>query len=139
MKVNTHHCHSVLLKQLNDTQKQYAVLTKRDRNAINSAIFKGHLEATHLQDVSKSSPVHTVIIKADLCWVQPTSKPGETKEQRLPRHAQNLKLPHHIAKIVFEFCSDSNCRSSKNSSHHCDPFLCLYSGCKRVVNNNIAV
>jgi hypothetical protein len=136
---DTQRLYSDLIKQLNDTQKQYAVFYNRDRNAINSAIFKGHLEASHSKDVTKCPPVHTVIIKADLCWVQPNSKQGETKEQRQQRLAQNLKLPQSIAKVVYECCCDSNCKSVNNKSRGCDPFLCLYSGCKLMVNDNIAV
>jgi hypothetical protein len=102
---------------------QYACPTNKDRCAINNAIFLKHLKQTHSQNSNDESPIHTLMIGAD--------------KLMLVRKKSRGKKPFYCSKLLFEECSEANCKKANNS--RIDPLLKLFLGCVIMLIENTDV
>jgi hypothetical protein len=102
---------------------QYACPTNKERCAINNAIFLKHLKNTHSQNQNEESPLHTLMIGAD--------------KLMLSKQRGRGGKPFYCSKLLFEECSEANCKKSNNS--RIDPLLKLYLGCVIMLIQNTDV
>lgn len=102
-----------------DEMPRYATFTNKTRASINANIFKKYLETFHSRHKDESVPNTALIIRGAAKW----------STTRIP-------LGFHSHKTLWENCSDGHVA---NEGKRCDPFLCLFSGCEVMVNENIDV
>ena len=96
----------------------YACPFNRQRNAVESALFKTHLERTHTHytDSKTDPPDHTIVIESVLM----------TKSKQ--------KYSECFHNFIFNSIGDAGVETSYNT--HYDPELRLHTGCPLMVNNN---
>ena len=102
----------------NCMKMRYATYFNRKRAAINSQVFKEYLSLFHKDATEASIPLSAIVVKASAKW-----------------HHNNQKLSFKQRKIFFENCSEAECKTS-SGQQHCDPLLCLFSGCYLMNVNN---
>ena len=90
----------------------YACPTNKERNSIQSAIFRKHVKATHPTMSSNEMPqTNTIIIEADI-----------TSSTTMK---SNRKIDSHLLHRIITTCGDAN---AMFGTKHIDPALCLYKG-----------
>ena len=105
------------VKMPNPMHVRCATFYNKKQAQINANVFKSYLETYHENATENNIPLSGVIIKAKAKW-----------------SANNEELTFDQRKILFEECSEGEC---KNSCHQrCNPFLCLFHGCHLMYNNN---
>ena len=98
----------------------YACYGNKERNSIHAGLFRKHIEETHYRDLTQLPPSHTVIIKGNLVW-----------------KSNNTSLSKQKARQIYKYCGDAFCKNKQGQ--RCDPYLCLYKGCRIMHNQNTDV
>jgi hypothetical protein len=88
----------------------YACPTNKERNSIQAAIFRQHIQTTHpCVNSNKLLPEHKLIIEAQI-----TSSVSKKSQQRIDRHVRNC---------IITSCGDADVIMG---TKHIDPALCIY-------------
>lgn len=104
----------------------YACALNSERNSVNRAIFKDHIENSHPKVTSEEQPpAHTVLIEALVSSEASKNQSGQTR------------VPRHIIDSIMCHCGDSDVRTGKDGSGvKIDPLLPIYPGAKMMATNN---
>ena len=89
---------------------QFAAYYNAKRAIVNTEIFKMYLKRYHGNATKHNIPKTAIVIKANARW-------GKSK----------LPLSFGQRKVLFEQCTEADVQNGNRE--HCDPLLCLYSGC----------
>jgi hypothetical protein len=105
------------VKEPDPFETKYATFYNAKRAAINATVFRNYLKTYHDRKSEFEIPMTAIIIKAKTIW-----------------NKSKLPLTFDQRKVLFEECSESDCR--KRTTHMCAPLLCLFSGCMLMVTLN---
>ena len=99
---------------------RYACNTNEHRNAVSNALFKKHLEATHIRSSNSDTdcPSHTCIIKASL----------------KTRKNANQMLASSFCNLIYDTVGDADMKNGK--SKKVDPSLKFYHNKSFMINSN---
>jgi hypothetical protein len=99
---------------------KYASHFNGTRANYNRSVFKDYLKKNHCGATRQSIPKTAIVIKSKVSWA--CNRKTLTPAQR---------------KIFFQECDESTIKDGNRKT--ADPFLCLYSGCDVMVNDNMEV
>ena len=98
----------------------YACPTNKERNSIQKAIFRQHIQATHLSVTTNNlPPSHTLIIEAHI-----TSSNSKKIQQKVDKNLRNR---------IITTCGDADVMVG---TKHIDPALCVYHGAHLICIDN---
>ena len=98
----------------------YACPTNKERNSIQKALFRKHINTTHPSITSnKLPPNHTLIIEANI-----SSSVSKKSKHKIDRHLKNC---------ILTTCGDADVMSG---TKHIDPALCIYIGASLICIDN---
>jgi hypothetical protein len=98
----------------------YACPTNKERNSIQKALFRKHINTTHPSITSnKLPPNHTLIIEANI-----SSSVSKKSQHKIDRHLKNC---------ILTTCGDADVMSG---TKHIDPALCIYIGASFICIDN---
>jgi hypothetical protein len=115
--LNSRVINGTTVKKPNPLATKYATFFNKKRADVNATVFRNYLKTYHDKKSELDIPTTAIVIKATTKWNK--SKVPLTFDQR---------------KVLFEECSEADCRKSK--SHMCAPLLCLFSKCMLMVTLN---
>ena len=92
---------------------KYATFFNRKRVGINRLVFQRYLQAYHKDATEDNIPLSAIVIKANAKWSH-----------------NSKRLTFSQRKVFFEQCSEVDCKTASGGRQHCDPLLCLFTGCQ---------